>query len=172
MLLPSSSIHSTSPVSRHTAQQSADLYELIFNRHRASSFVITSNRAVDEWLGLFEDPVLGNSALDRLVFDVNYLCRFRRLFLPVHLLLLTPLLSQSCPVAGYVEFQDDRVMHDAVDGRRGGHGIGEDVLPLGEDQAVKRCSPRSLRISRSGARKVRKLRSRELSARAWFMTLK
>ena len=51
---------------RLTAQQSADLYELILNRHRASSFVITSNRAVDEWLGLFEDPILGNSALDRL----------------------------------------------------------------------------------------------------------
>ena len=43
---------------RFTAQQSADLYELILNRHRASSFVITSNRAVDEWLGLFEDPIL------------------------------------------------------------------------------------------------------------------
>ena len=28
---------------------------------------LTSNRAVDEWLGLFEDPILGNSALDRLV---------------------------------------------------------------------------------------------------------
>ena len=51
---------------RLTAQQSADLYELILNRHRASSFVITSNRAVDEWLALFEDPILGNSALDRL----------------------------------------------------------------------------------------------------------
>ena len=49
-----------------TAQQSADLYELILNRHRASSFVITSNRAVDEWLGLLDDPILGNSALDRL----------------------------------------------------------------------------------------------------------
>ena len=41
---------------RFTAQQSADLYELILNRHRASSFVITSNRGVEEWLGLFEDP--------------------------------------------------------------------------------------------------------------------
>ena len=51
---------------RLTAQQSADLYELILNRHRASSFVITSNRAVDEWLSLFDDPILGNSALDRL----------------------------------------------------------------------------------------------------------
>ena len=51
---------------RLTAQQSADLYKLILNRHRASSFVITSNRAVDEWLSLFDDPILGNSALDRL----------------------------------------------------------------------------------------------------------
>ena len=51
---------------RLTPQQSADLYELILNRHRASSFVITSNRAVDEWLSIFDDPILGNSALDRL----------------------------------------------------------------------------------------------------------
>lgn len=49
-----------------TAQQSTDLYELIVARHRKSSLVITSNRAVDEWLGLFDDPILGNSALDRL----------------------------------------------------------------------------------------------------------
>jgi DNA replication protein DnaC len=51
---------------RLNAQQSTDLYELIIARHRQSSFVITSNRAVDEWLGLFDDPILGNSALDRL----------------------------------------------------------------------------------------------------------
>lgn len=49
-----------------TAQQSTDLYELIVARHRQSSFAITSNRGVDEWLGLFDDPILGNSALDRL----------------------------------------------------------------------------------------------------------
>ena len=49
-----------------TAQQSTDLYELIIARHRQSSFVITSNRTVEEWLGLFDDPILGNSALDRL----------------------------------------------------------------------------------------------------------
>ena len=48
------------------AQQPTDLYELIIARHRNSSFVITSNRAVDGWLGLFDDPILGNSALDRL----------------------------------------------------------------------------------------------------------
>ena len=51
---------------RLSAQQSIDLYELVIARHRSSSFVITSNRAVEEWLGLFDDPILGNSALDRL----------------------------------------------------------------------------------------------------------
>ena len=51
---------------RMTQQQSIDLYELVIARHRRASFVITSNRAVDEWLGLFDDAILGNSALDRL----------------------------------------------------------------------------------------------------------
>jgi DNA replication protein DnaC len=51
---------------RLSAQQSSDLYELIIERHRRASFVFTSNRSVDEWLGLFDDPILGNSALDRL----------------------------------------------------------------------------------------------------------
>ena len=51
---------------RLTGQQSADLYEPIISRHLVSSFVITSNRAVKEWLSLFDDPILGNSVLDRL----------------------------------------------------------------------------------------------------------
>lgn len=51
---------------RLNAQQSSDLYQLIVGKHRTSSFVVTSNRAIDEWLGLFNDPILGNSALDRL----------------------------------------------------------------------------------------------------------
>jgi transposase len=51
---------------RLSAQQSTDMYALVIERHRKSSLAITSNRAVDEWLGLFDDPLLGNSALDRL----------------------------------------------------------------------------------------------------------
>jgi len=51
---------------RLNSQQSTDLYELIIARHHKSSFAFTSNRAVEEWLGLFDDPILGNSALDRL----------------------------------------------------------------------------------------------------------
>ncbi|MCL4553319.1 MAG: IS21-like element helper ATPase IstB [Candidatus Marsarchaeota archaeon] len=49
-----------------TTQQSTDLYELVIERHRRASFIFTSNRDVSEWLSLFDDPILGNSALDRL----------------------------------------------------------------------------------------------------------
>jgi DNA replication protein DnaC len=56
---------------RLSAQQSSDLYELIIERHRRSSFVFTSNRSVDEWLGLFDDAILGNSALDRLAHGAH-----------------------------------------------------------------------------------------------------
>ena len=69
-----------------------------------------------------------------IVFSVNYFCRFRQLFLPVHPLFLTVLLGHSGAVARDVEFQDDRVVDHPVDGRRRGHWVGEDVLPLGEDQ--------------------------------------
>ena len=51
---------------RLTDQRFTDLYELIIGRHRVSSFIITSNRAVEEWLSLFDDAILDNSALDRL----------------------------------------------------------------------------------------------------------
>jgi hypothetical protein len=39
---------------------------MIIARHHKASFAITSNRATEEWLGLFDDPILSNSALDRL----------------------------------------------------------------------------------------------------------
>ena len=58
----------------------------------------------------------------------------RRLVLPVHLLCLAPLLGCISPVAGDVKLEDDGVVHHPVDGRGGGHGVGKDALPLGEDQ--------------------------------------
>lgn len=51
---------------RLSQQQSEDLYALIIERHRRSSFIVTSNRDVSEWVSLFADPILANSALDRL----------------------------------------------------------------------------------------------------------
>ena len=58
----------------------------------------------------------------------------RRLVLPVHLLLQAPLLGGIGPIAGDVKLQDNGVVHHPVDGRRGGHGVGEDAFPFGEDQ--------------------------------------
>jgi hypothetical protein len=49
-----------------TAQQSSDLYDVIIGRHRQSSLLMTSNRDIAEWVALFDDPILANSALDRL----------------------------------------------------------------------------------------------------------
>ena len=54
---------------RLTAEQSRDLYEIILERHRRNSTIFTSNRALDEWIPLFEDPILAQSALDRLAHN-------------------------------------------------------------------------------------------------------
>lgn len=58
---------------RLIAQQSSDLYDLVIERHRRASFVFTSNRAVEDWLALWDDPILGNSALDRLANGAHQL---------------------------------------------------------------------------------------------------
>jgi DNA replication protein DnaC len=46
-------------------QESRDAYEIFTERHRAGSMIVTSNRAPDEWLPTFADPVRAQSALDR-----------------------------------------------------------------------------------------------------------
>ena len=74
----------------------------------------------------------------RGVFSVNYFCRFRQLFLPVHPLFLTALLGHSGAVAGDVEFQDDRVVDHSVDGRRRGHWDWRICAPTGRRDQVGR----------------------------------
>lgn len=44
----------------------SDVYELIVERHRAASTVVTSNREPIEWLGQMADALLAQSAIDRL----------------------------------------------------------------------------------------------------------
>ena len=44
----------------------ADIYELIVERHRTASTVVTSNREPMEWLGQMADALLAQSAIDRL----------------------------------------------------------------------------------------------------------
>lgn len=51
--------------------QSSDLYEIIVERHKRSSTIMTSNRAVDEWVPLFDDPLLAQSAIDRIAHNAH-----------------------------------------------------------------------------------------------------
>ena len=48
------------------ATETSDFYELVVERHHAAATVITSNRDPSEWLGVMADPLLAQSAVDRL----------------------------------------------------------------------------------------------------------
>ncbi len=47
------------------AAATSDFYDLIVERHRRASTVITSNRDPSEWLALLGDQLLAQSAIDR-----------------------------------------------------------------------------------------------------------
>lgn len=51
---------------RLEAIETNDFYELIVERHRKASTVITSNRERPEILTMMADPLLAQSAMDRL----------------------------------------------------------------------------------------------------------
>lgn len=46
--------------------ETADVYEIVVERHRRAATVITSNRDPVEWLAVMADPLLAQSAVDRL----------------------------------------------------------------------------------------------------------
>ena len=48
------------------AQDTAAVYEIIVERHRRAATIITSNREPNEWITLMTDPLLAQSAIDRL----------------------------------------------------------------------------------------------------------
>jgi DNA replication protein DnaC len=56
---------------RLNPQQSSDFYEIIIERHRRASTIVTSNRSIEEWIPLFDDPILAQSALDRLAHNAH-----------------------------------------------------------------------------------------------------
>lgn len=51
---------------RLDATETADFYELVVERHKAAPTLLTSNREPPEWLGMLADPLLAQSAIDRL----------------------------------------------------------------------------------------------------------
>lgn len=56
-----------------TPVQAEDIYEVVTERHLTSSIIITSNRPPQDWIGLFPDPVMANSALDRLSHHAHHI---------------------------------------------------------------------------------------------------
>ena len=49
------------------AVSTTDFYELCVERHQKAATIVTSNRTPDEWLAMMADPLLAQSAVDRLV---------------------------------------------------------------------------------------------------------
>lgn len=58
---------------RLTDEQAGDFYEVVIERYGKASMVLTSNRDVHEWLALFDDPIMANSALDRIAHNAHQL---------------------------------------------------------------------------------------------------
>ena len=55
------------------ATETADFYELVVGRHHKASTVTTSNREPAEWLTMMSDPLLAQSAVDRLTSTAHEL---------------------------------------------------------------------------------------------------
>jgi DNA replication protein DnaC len=56
-----------------TPTQAEDFYEIVTERHLNSSMIINSNRPPQDWIPLFPDPVMANSALDRLAHHAHHI---------------------------------------------------------------------------------------------------
>jgi DNA replication protein DnaC len=57
----------------YTEEQQADLYELLCERYERSSTIVTSKRDFSEWLAVFSTPLMGSTAMDRLVHRRIYI---------------------------------------------------------------------------------------------------
>lgn len=54
-----------------SAQAAEDLYEIIRERYEHKSILMTSNRASEEWVEVFGNPLLASAALDRLTHHAH-----------------------------------------------------------------------------------------------------
>jgi DNA replication protein DnaC len=50
-----------------------DLYDIVRTRYERGSTIVTSNRAVDEWMPLFNDALLASAAMDRFLHHAHVL---------------------------------------------------------------------------------------------------
>jgi DNA replication protein DnaC len=55
------------------ATETNDFYEIVVERHRRASTIVTSNREPSEWLNMMSDALLAQSAVDRLTSGAHTL---------------------------------------------------------------------------------------------------
>lgn len=55
------------------ATETNDFYEIVVERHRRASTIVTSNREPSEWLTMMNDALLAQSAVDRLTSGAHTL---------------------------------------------------------------------------------------------------
>jgi DNA replication protein DnaC len=55
------------------ATETNDFYELVVERHRKASTIVTSNREPSEWMSMMSDALLAQSAIDRLTSGAHTL---------------------------------------------------------------------------------------------------
>jgi DNA replication protein DnaC len=53
--------------------ETADFYQICVERHQRASTIVTSNRTAEEWLTMMADPLLAQSAVDRLASTAHEL---------------------------------------------------------------------------------------------------
>lgn len=58
---------------RLEATETNDFYEIVVERHRRASTIVTSNREPSEWLAMMSDALLAQSAIDRLTSGAHTL---------------------------------------------------------------------------------------------------
>lgn len=68
-------------------QQAAEyLYALVDSRNQNRSFIFTSNKAINDWVSIFPDPIIGNAILDRLAHNTYQIVikgeSYRKKFMP------------------------------------------------------------------------------------------
>jgi len=54
-------------------QASEHLYTIVDSRYGAKSIILTSNRAMSDWMGVFPDPVIAGAILDRLTHQAHHI---------------------------------------------------------------------------------------------------
>lgn len=73
LLVPDLLIIDDFGLSAMTMPQAEEFYEIIAERHQRGSMIITSNRPPGDWLALFPDQVMANSAMDRLAHRAHHI---------------------------------------------------------------------------------------------------